>query len=73
MLKNQILRHWIPFAFCSLLVYQFVGKGPSSLDNWQYFSIWLTMCFFYVGMITYSMQKQIQKLETEVQQLQQLR
>jgi hypothetical protein len=53
-----------------LNTYQLVDKIPNSLDNWKYFSIWLTMCFFYVGMVMYSMQKEIQKLQSEVQQLQ---
>jgi hypothetical protein len=72
MLNRQILLHWIPFAFCSFMVYQYVHKGSNSLNNWQDVLIWLPMCFFYVGMVTHTMQNKIQKLQAEVQQLQQL-
>ncbi|GGC65162.1 hypothetical protein [Undibacterium terreum] len=69
MIKSQIVRHWIPTVFCALVVYQYVGGGSGSTDNWRYISIWLTMCFFFVGAVTYSMQKKIQNLEAELQQL----
>lgn len=63
----------MPFAFCSFLVYQYINTNPSSLTNWHSFLIWLPMCFFYVGMVTHTMHKQIKKLHAEVQQLQQQR
>jgi hypothetical protein len=69
----KLVFNWFPFAFCVLLVHQYayVGTGSSSAaENWQYFSIWLTMCFFFVCAITYSMQKQIEILRAEVQALQ---
>jgi len=70
MFIKQAVRHWIPAAFCAFVVCQYLGNGISSGENWKYVSIWLTMCFFFVGMITYSMQKQIRDLQAEVQRLQ---
>ncbi len=72
MIKSQIVRHWVPTVFCAFVVYQYVGSGSSSPDNWRYISMWLAMCFFFVGGVTYAMQKQIQHLEAEVQQLRRL-
>jgi hypothetical protein len=67
----KLVFNWFPFAFCVFLAYQYVGRGSSSAaENWQYFSIWLAMCFFFVSAITYSMQKQIEILRAEVQALQ---
>lgn len=70
MSTQQVVRHWVPAAFCALIVYLYVGNGAASLDNWKYVAIWLTMCFFFVGMVTYSMQKQIRDLQAEIQRLQ---
>lgn len=70
MINMKLVQNWIPFAFCTALVYQYVLKGSSSPENWQYFSIWLPMCFFYVGGVMHLMQKQIQGLKTEIKQLQ---
>jgi hypothetical protein len=69
----KLVFNWVPFAHCVLLVYVYVyvGRGSSpAAENWQYFSIGLTMCFFFVSAIAYSMQKQIEILRTEVQALQ---
>jgi hypothetical protein len=71
MLNRQTLLHWMPFAFCSFLVYQYVTTGLNAPNNWQNVAIWLPMCFFYVGVVTHTMQKKIQKLQAEVEQLQQ--
>jgi hypothetical protein len=73
MIKNQIVRHWIPTPLCAFLVYLYVIRDSSYSDNWRFISISLTMCFYFVSGITYSMQKQIQNLEAEVQQLRKLR
>lgn len=64
MFNLKLVQNWIPFAFCAFIVYQYAGSGYSA--NWQGFAIWLTMCFFYVGAVTFSLQKQIQTLEAEV-------
>ncbi|WP_426112952.1 hypothetical protein [Massilia sp. PWRC2] len=69
MLNMKLVQNWIPFAFCAFLVYQYV-TGAVIPGNWQYFSIWLTMCFFFVGIVTHSMQKQILALQWQIQQLQ---
>jgi intracellular septation protein A len=63
-----LARSWLPFAFCAFLVYQYVA-GPRSSDNWYAFAIWLPMCFFFVCAVMYQMQKQIQHLEAELQEL----
>lgn len=69
MSTQQAVRHWVPAAFCAFIVYLYIGNGGASLDNWKYVAIWLTMCFVFVGMVTYSMQKQIRDLQAEIQRL----
>ena len=70
MSTQQVVRHWLPATFCAFIVYLYIGNGGASLDNWKYVVIWFTMCFFFVGMVTYSMQKQIRDLQAEIQRLQ---
>ena len=72
MINIKLLRHWVPAAFCAFIVYEYVGQGGASTDNWKYISIWLTMCFFFVGSVTYSMHVQIRGLQAEIEQLKQL-
>jgi hypothetical protein len=72
MIDMKLVRHWIPFAFCWFLVHPFFGNGPGPTGNWMGIAIWLPMCFFFVGAVTYLMQKQIQSLQAEVQELKKL-
>jgi hypothetical protein len=72
MIKKQSLLHWTPMIFWAFVVYVYVYRGAHSPDSWQYLAIWLTMCFFYVGAVTYTMQKRIHSLTAELQQLRQL-
>jgi hypothetical protein len=62
------VRHWIPAAFCAFIVYEYIGRGSTSSENWKYVSMWLTICFFYVGGVTYMMQAEIEKLRFDIQQ-----
>lgn len=63
-----LVRPWLPFAFCSFLVFQYIS-GPHTVDSWFYIAIWLPMCFFFVGTVMYLMQKQIQTLQAELREL----
>lgn len=69
----KLVRNWIPFAFCMLLVQQYVTQGPASSQNLQYFSIWLPMCFFFVCAVTHSAQQEIKALRNELEELRQSR
>jgi hypothetical protein len=71
MMKIQLVRHWIPAVFCAFVVYVYVGMRPNfdRVAASQYMFIWLPMCFFFVGLISYSMQKQIRELQAELKEL----
>lgn len=68
MIKNQIVRHWLPTAFCAFAVYVSMRDG-TRVDALQGFVFWLPMCFFFVAMVSYPMQKQIRALQEEIQDL----
>ena len=73
MIDMKLVRNWIPFAFCEFLVHPYFGKGPGPSGSWTGIAIWLPMCVFFVCAVTYLMQKQIQSLQAEVQELKKLK
>ena len=64
---KQIIGHWLPAVFCALLVYLY-QRNSDRVPASQYI-LWIPMCFYFVAMVTYSMQKQILKLQAEVKEL----
>lgn len=68
MINLQTLRNWLPFAFCAFLVY-IQQRNQDRITASQSILIWMPMCFFYVGAVTYLMQKQIADLKAELQDL----
>jgi len=66
------ISHWIPAAFCAFLsLMALVMQSDSSTGAWQpaFFSF-LPMCFFFVGANTSAMQREIQELRKQVNDLQ---
>jgi EamA domain-containing membrane protein RarD len=68
MIKKQIVLHWLPTAFCAFAVY-IAMRQTSRVDALQGLVLWLPMCFYFVAMISYSMQKQIRTLQEEIREL----
>lgn len=64
---KQIVRHWTPAAFCAFIVFLYQRKSDRVSA-----SIYITaipFCFYFVALVTYSMQKQIGELQAEVKEL----
>lgn len=69
MLAKHGIVYWLPFAFCTFLVYTYTHGHLASLADMSSIAIWLPMCFFYVGATNYSLYKRVKALEEEVQRL----
>lgn len=65
MIQNPVFQNWAPAIFCAVVVL---------INGWRLGSafsalVWLPMCFFFVGHVTYSMSKKIRALQSEVSEL----
>jgi hypothetical protein len=69
----KTITHWIPAAFCAFICLDalfFAPAGPV-VEWWKpVFFSFLPMCFFFVGSVTWRMQKEIQELRKQVSDLQ---
>jgi hypothetical protein len=68
MIRIQSVRHWIPAALCAFDVYVWQRNLDPAASS-QYILIGLPFCFFYVGAVSFLMQKQIWELQAEVKEL----
>jgi ATP/ADP translocase len=66
----QKINHWLPVALCVFLIAQHDFRESAFPQNLKYLSMWQMLCFFFVGLVTYRMQKEIRKLRETVQELQ---
>ena len=70
--KWQTLLHWLPFAFAVYLCYSTLWRlSGSEMKVWEpAFYSFLPMCFFFVGVATFRMEREIRELRAVVGTLQ---
>jgi len=75
MQNMKTISHWIPAAFCAFLSLLALSMqiGPDSGVWKPTFYCFLPMCFFFVGMTTSAMYREIRELRGQVAELQQRR
>lgn len=68
----QTLAHWLPFAFAAYLCYSTLANlAASDMKWWQpAFYSFLPMCFFFSGLITFRMEREVRALRDAVAKLQ---
>ncbi len=68
----QTLIHWLPFAFAAYLCYSALWRlSGSDMKVWEpVFYSFLPMCFFFGGVITFRMEREIRELRDVVAKLQ---
>jgi hypothetical protein len=68
---RQKFVHWLPFAFAVFLCYSALWRlSGSDIKAWEpAFYSFLPMCFFFVGAITFRMEREIRELRDAVASL----
>jgi hypothetical protein len=68
----QTLAHWLPFAFAAYLCYSALWRlAASDTKTWDpAFYSFLPICFLFVGVITFRMEREIRELRGVVVKLQ---
>ena len=69
---KQKLSHWMPAAFCAVLsLLALAMQIGSDSGAWKpAFYCFLPMCFFFVGGVTFHLQREIRELRKQVAELQ---
>jgi Ca2+/Na+ antiporter len=69
---RQIIRHWLPAAFCAVISIIALFVSVNSRAGWwsPTFFAFLPMCFFFVGSVTYQMQCEIRELRKQLAEMQ---
>ena len=72
---RQLVRHWIPAAFCAFISFIALCASVGSDAGWwrPAFFAFLPMCFFFVGAVTSQMQGEIRELRKQLAELQEKR
>lgn len=70
---KQKLNHWIPAIFCAFLCLMALSMqiGSDSFAWKPAFYSFLPMCFFFMGMATSNLQREIRELRQRVSELEQ--
>ena len=68
---KQQLRHWLPAIFCAFLsLMALFGPSVVGTSGWQItFLSFLPMCFFFVAIVTSSMERKLLELQRELAEL----
>ncbi|MGH8121782.1 MAG: hypothetical protein ACREPT_03335 [Rudaea sp.] len=68
MSRNQIIFHWLPAVFCAALsVIALIQFTAVSSNSWPLvFVVFVPMSFFLVGLVTYSMSREVRALQAEI-------
>jgi len=76
-MKNviQTVAHWLPFAFAAYLCYSTLWRlSASDMKAWEpAFYSFLPMCFFFGGVVTFRMEREIRELRSELARLNSMR
>ena len=65
---RQYVGYWIPALFCAFLCVMAIATSTTIV-----FFSFLPMCFVFVGIVTYSMFRQIRELKAELAELRAVR
>jgi len=67
----QKLVHWLPFAFAAYLCYTTLWRlSASDGPMWApAFYAFLPMCFFFVGLVTFRLEREVRELRGQIAKL----
>jgi len=67
------IRPWIPAVFCAFISFQALSSSSRPAGGWwePVFLSFLPMCFFFVGLATFQLQREIGELRQKLAELEQ--